>query len=71
MLSALYNYSKFALLQKKKENPKNAVTGKRVIKKWRVDRLDIEDVNLNYQEALQVEVLKFSEDIRQKRQMGL
>ena len=43
---------------------------RRVIKKWCLDRFELEDVSANYQRALE-EVKGFSESIRQKVNEGL
>ena len=44
---------------------------RRIIKKWCLDRLEVEDVRSNYQKALENEVKGFSESIRQKMSKGL
>ena len=43
---------------------------RRIIRKWHLDRFEIEDVKANYQRALE-EVKGFSESIRQKVNKGL
>ncbi len=44
---------------------------RRIIKKWCLDRFEVEDVRFSYQEALGKEVKGFSESIRQKMSKGL
>ena len=44
---------------------------RRIIKKWRLDRFEIEDVRANYQRVLEEEVKGFSKIIRQKVDKGL
>ena len=44
---------------------------RRIIKKWCLDRFEVEDVRSNYQKALEKEVKGFSESIRQKMSKGL
>ena len=44
---------------------------RRIIKKWHLDRFEIEDVRSNYQRALKEEVKGFSESNRQKMNKGL
>ena len=44
---------------------------KRVIKRWRLDRLTNEEVKVSYQEALKAEVHSFSASIKNKVQMGI
>ena len=44
---------------------------RRIIKKWHLDRFEIEDVRANYQRALEEEGKGFSENIRQKVNKGL
>ena len=39
---------------------------KRVIRKWRVDRFENEEIKLEYQDALKAEVQGFSESIKNK-----
>ena len=44
---------------------------RRIIKKWRLDRFEIEDVTANYQRAVEEQVKRFSESIGQKVDEGL
>ena len=44
---------------------------RRIIKKWLLDRYEIEDVRANYQRALEEVVKEFSESIRQKMNKGV
>ena len=44
---------------------------KRVIRRWRLDRLVDDEVKVKYQEALKAEVHNFSESIKHKIEMGM
>ena len=44
---------------------------RRIIKKWCLDRFEVEDVRSNYQKAFEKEVKGYSESIRQKMSKGL
>ena len=50
---------------------KTAKQQKRVIKKWRIERFQEEEVRQQYQEALSVEVEVFQERIQTRKHQGL
>ena len=50
---------------------KNSKKGKRVIRRWRLDRFGDDEVKLRYQNGLRAEVHGFSESIKRKVEGGM
>ena len=50
---------------------KNVKKEKRVIRRWRLERFDEDEVKLRYQNALKVEVHGFSESVKSKLEGGM
>ena len=50
---------------------KNSKKGKRVIRRWRLDRFGDDEVKLRYQNGLRAEVHGFSESIKRKVEVGM
>ena len=50
---------------------KNFKKEKRVIRKWRLERFDEDEVKLRYQNALKAEVQGFSESVKNKLEGGM